>query len=455
VSIAANVTYVISYHAPTGHYSLNKNYFASSSRSRKSLVALSNTIEPNGVSVGSSADSAFPTQGGNGANYWVDVVFNTKLINPSPAPAAPTGVSAIAQLDNSVVVSWQASASSNNIVGYTVYRDGNKLASAGTALTYTDTSAQPGTTYDYQVDATDSTGATSVRSLSATVTIPSSTGGSATGTATGSTTSCPLPKFPDATCTGVPAGTILTAVSGDMTITEANTVIDSKDIKGCVNVQAEGVTIRRSKITCDHAMPDVVSSADGVYSGTPLIIEDSEITCNDTVGTAVGDTNISTYRLNIHGCENGYDLDANIDIEDNYIHDLYQSAATHTDGIQFANGHYVSVTNHAIIPGSANITINHNTIYSKGVDGTDTNSAIISNRGGDTNVLIQNNLLAGGGYTLYCEQGATGINYRVIGNHFSTIYHPKVGAYGPAVECSDETQSGNVYHESGQALNLE
>jgi hypothetical protein len=214
VSIAANVTYVISYHAPNGHYSLNKNYFVSSSRSSKSLVALSNTVEPNGVSVGSSANSAFPTQGGNGANYWVDVVFNTKLINPSPAPAAPTGVSAIAQSDNSVVISWQASASSNNIVGYTVYRDGNKLASAGTALTYTDTSAQPGTTYNYQVEATDSTGATSVLSSSATVSIPSSIGNDTT---TGSTTSCPLPKFPDATCTGVPAGTVLTVVSGDMT----------------------------------------------------------------------------------------------------------------------------------------------------------------------------------------------------------------------------------------------
>ena len=48
-----------------------------------------------------------------------------------------------------------------------------------------------------------------------------------------------------------------------------------------------------------------------------------------------------------------------------------------------------------------------------GADGAFGTSAIISNRGGDTNILIENNLLAGGAYTLYCEQNANGVNYRV------------------------------------------
>lgn len=289
---------------------------------------------------------------------------------------------------------------------------------------------------------------------------PAAGGGGGGGTGGGNTgSSCPLPKYPDATCTGVPAGTALTVVNGDMTISTANTVVSGKDIRGCVEVTAPGVVIKNSKINCTHAAPDVVSSADGAYSGTALTIQDSEISCNDSNGkpgggTAVGDTNITTYRLNIHGCENGYDIDAYVDIEDNYIHDLFNSADSHTDGIQFAIGHYASATNHTIIKASTNVTINHNTILSRGADGSDTTSAIISNRGGDTNILIQNNLLAGGAYTLYCEQGATGINYRVIGNHFSTRYHPTVGAYGPSDSCSDETQSGNVYHETGAALHL-
>ena len=104
--------------------------------------------------------------------------------------------------------------------------------------------------------------------------------------------------------------------------------------------------------------------------------------------------------------------------------------------------------------GSRNVTFRHNTIYGIGADGTFGTSAIISNRGGDRDILIQNNLLAGGAVTLYCEQGATGINYRVLDNHFSRRFGPKVGYYGVSTECSDEVQSGNVYHETGQPVNL-
>jgi hypothetical protein len=67
-------------------------------------------------------------------------------------------------------------------------------------------------------------------------------------------------------------------------------------------------------------------------------------------------------------------------------------------------------------------------------------------------VLIQDNLLAGGAFTLYCEQDAKGTNYRVIGNHFSRKFASKVGAYGPWTGCSDETQSGNVYDDTGQPV---
>ena len=44
--------------------------------------------------------------------------------------------------------------------------------------------------------------------------------------------------------------------------------------------------------------------------------------------------------MNIHGCENGLDIDQNITVEDSYIHDLYNGAEAHTDGIQFASGHF-------------------------------------------------------------------------------------------------------------------
>ena len=82
-------------------------------------------------------------------------------------------------------------------------------------------------------------------------------------------------------------------------------------------------------------------------------------------------------------------------------------------------------------------------------------SAIISNRRRRHQHPDREQPLAGGAYTLYCEQNATGVNYRVINNRFSRKFSPKVGAFGPSADCSDETQSGNVYHETGKPLTLQ
>ena len=78
------------------------------------------------------------------------------------------------------------------------------------------------------------------------------------------------------------------------------------------------------------------------YAGTPLLIEDSEIDCQNTSGTAIGEANVTARRLNIHGCENGFNISQNVTVEDSYIHDMYNSAEAHTDGIQFATGHFVN-----------------------------------------------------------------------------------------------------------------
>ena len=87
-------------------------------------------------------------------------------------------------------------------------------------------------------------------------------------------------------------------------------------------------------------------------------------------------------------------------------------------------------------------------------DGSLGTSAIISHSASD-DVLIEGNLLAGGAYTLYCPyaNGST-TNYRVINNHFSTQFSPKVGAFGASSDCSDEVLSGNVLHETGDPITL-
>ena len=230
--------------------------------------------------------------------------------------------------------------------------------------------------------------------------------------------------LPDATNTGVPPGTSLRTHSGDITVKTAGTVIDRQDIRGCVRVQAPGVVIRRSKIACRNF--PVVASFNGEYSGTGLVVEDSEISCLDTNGTGLSDTNVTARRLDIHGCENGFDIDASFIVQDSYIHDLYQSSEAHTDGIQLAGG--------------AHLRINHNTIFSN-----NGNSAIISHRTDNSDVVVSNNLMAGGAYTFYCPS-ETSQNFRVIGNRVATLFYPKGGAFGPWTYCEKVAERrGNIW----------
>lgn len=76
VAVAANTTYVASYFAPAGHYSVDERYFATTGTTRGPLTALANgTAGANGVYRYGS--SGFPTSGYRSSNYWVDVVLTT------------------------------------------------------------------------------------------------------------------------------------------------------------------------------------------------------------------------------------------------------------------------------------------------------------------------------------------------------------------------------------------
>jgi hypothetical protein len=246
-----------------------------------------------------------------------------------------------------------------------------------------------------------------------------------------SNTACPLPKHPDASCTGVPAGVALSVKNGNMDIKTPNTVIDGKDIRGCVRVYAPGVVIRRSKISCSDFI--VVASFRTDYSGTGLRIEDSEISCGGGPGTGVSDSNVTALRLNVHGCENGFSLDSSVSVSDTYVHDLYTGGGGHPDAVEMEGG--------------SGITVAHNTLFA-GVGG---NSAIITDPTKMSNVTISDNLMAGGAYTLYCPRDSSS-NVRVINNRVSRMFYPKGGEYGPWTDCGKVAQlSGNTW-DTGQAL---
>ncbi len=252
------------------------------------------------------------------------------------------------------------------------------------------------------------------------------------------TTNClPRPSacgFPDATNTGVPANWVpIKTVNGDQSVTTAGATLDGWDIHGCLNITAPNVTIRNSRILgagCQYAVHNF---------STGLQVLHSTITCGGGNGNGISDNEFSAIADDISGCENGSNVSTvngsagNVLFQDTYIHDLVSANGAHTDGVQIGQG-------------AAHLRFLHNTIYNPAGQ----TSAIIMWDEGDpqnSDVTIADNILAGGGYTLYCPR-SDAPNDQVTGNHFVP------GFYGPSNGCTagHVTWSGNVLDATGAAL---
>jgi hypothetical protein len=192
------------------------------------------------------------------------------------------------------------------------------------------------------------------------------------------------PAFPNAGTTGVPAGTALTR-SGSLDVKQRGTVIDGLDIDGCVDVKADDVTIRRSRITC--ARPTTaVRLFDGYHN---LTLEDVEIDGSGRVSAAVGFSDYTLVRVNIHDVSDGPRMGENTMIRDSYIHDLARREGSHNDAIQ--------------VSGGSNIQILHNRldVYAAAT-GDFFNAAIMvgTQSARVEDMLIEGNYLDGGNYTV-------------------------------------------------------
>jgi hypothetical protein len=91
VAISANTTYVASYHATSGNYAADYDYFLAEVINGP-LHALSNAQSPNGVY--SYGPNSFPTLSNRATNYWVDVIFTLNpprtLWKETDAPTTPS-----------------------------------------------------------------------------------------------------------------------------------------------------------------------------------------------------------------------------------------------------------------------------------------------------------------------------------------------------------------------------
>src|SRR5262249_25127376 len=102
--------------------------------------------------------------------------------------------------------------------------------------------------------------------------------------------------------------------------------------------------------------------------------------------------------------------------------------------------------------GGNNLLVRHNTVRNP-CDQTST-IALFDDQGETTEVTVDDNLLAGGGYTLYCpsEHGVVA-SVRVTNNSVARTWFPTAGQWAATQTCEYAgTFSGNVWDDTAAPL---
>lgn len=151
---------------------------------------------------------------------------------------------------------------------------------------------------------------------------------------------CPAyPAFPDAACTGVPAGVTLTSYTGPCTITTANTVIDSKLVNCQLRPMAAGIVIRNSRIV------------GGVYGATgrnapSFTVTDSDLIApqvNQTEANGLGEANFTAIRVDVTGGNRGVYCRFNCVLRDSWVHgtNIASNSAAHASAVRQSQGNLI------------------------------------------------------------------------------------------------------------------
>jgi parallel beta-helix repeat protein len=287
---------------------------------------------------------------------------------------------------------------------------------------------------------------------------------SAEPTGTGCTAEPSACDYPDSSSTGAP-GTNLPRVPDDVTsgpgwhydtrgwveISGTGAVFSGYQVHTGLNVSASNVTIKNNVIDLDGPGWGIAlrrSRSTTIDHNT--IRGTTNQPCDNGIRDIYGDSDDVTITANnIYYCSSAINhFDAGGLIKDNYFHDLGHPCLTddpncgHFNGIQLGSGT------------GPLMTIDHNTILNPAPA---TDAIMLANDDGDqTNRTITNNLLAGGGYTLYGSgwEGATATKITVTNNTFSTRYFPRSGSFGPVAHWQQNNTnvwSGNTWADGPQA----
>lgn len=424
VRLTAGTSYVVSYHTAVGRYLSTERYTGASASPNLRVPASAVGVYSYG------AASSFPTSIWRASQYWVDLTFAaTQTVTSTTPVATPTP---------------PATASS-------------------TPATAPTTTTPPAT-----ATATATTNAPSVTAAAGTVSPTNKTTKQSTKNPALCTTSAVWSNlaacgWPGAANTGYPDGQVFSkTVSGGLTVSTDGAVIDGYRISGGVTVNAKNVTIRNSWITNSAGgvngtgVVKVLNGAGATIAHNLLDGQNATHACIWHEGASMVATANECTGVNdgIFSWATTVGVDGtgdNFSITDNWLHNFTTLAANgHVDGYQ--------------TEGAKNGVISHNT-FDVAQDQTSAIS-IWNGRKNASNIAVSNNLIQGGGFSVYAEDyspseanpagGYTVTSITFTNNRFSNSRYACVGNWGVwftrGAPSDGWHRSGNTLLETGQNL---
>ena len=203
--------------------------------------------------------------------------------------------------------------------------------------------------------------------------------------------------------------------TGDISIRNPGAVIDGLRLMGTIYVAANNVTIRNCEITANEQSNAVIQQDPGV-SG--LVVQGCRINGVGLAFTGISAVNkISVQNSEITGTCDGLSVGSDFTIENSRLHSFSSTDnECHYDGIQ--------------ILGGKNGIIKHNSVIL--LQAQTSAIGLWTDFGDVSNVSVENNIVGGGGYTLYLveSEGRHLSHIRFSNNEISQVFSKTGGYWG-------------------------
>jgi hypothetical protein len=401
ITAKVGTVYVASYHTNTGYYAAQTKVFGSGRTiGNRMVTGLMGTYHY-------GRTSSFPTDIWQNSAYYIDVLFHpgTGGIPSSPKPSSPVPSSSAPSSPKPSSPAPSSSAPSSpkpSSPAPSSSAPSSPKPSSPAPSSPAPSSPVPVSSAPVPVSSTNC------------VTKPSACG------------------YPDATNTGVPAGTVLKA-SGSITITTAG-VVSGLNITGCVTIKASNVVFQNSVVHSNGCRAAVYS----MEGSKNIVINHVEIdgakSNSDGPDPGLYGWGFTATALNIHDTGDAVDIESGDVLTDSYLHNLRFLNGSHTDGVQATDG--------------SAMVISHNTILATGVN---MNEGVIlgADLGNINNVVVDNNIIDGGNNGVVAGNNP---GYSATGISFTHNRFGKVAQYGPCNFNAKMTFTGNVWDANGAVL---